>query len=221
MSTATSNRAEDTYRLLRERILYGELMPNAVLVEADVAEELGISRTPIREAFQRLAADRLIVSRRRRWYVRQYDWTDIEEIYEVRSSHEGLAARLAAGRLTEEARARLTAYREQVHQDRLLTDAADWVAANDRFHSAILGLAANSRLSDIVDRTKVYYFNRRLAPLYTDADRDRSSQEHLQIVAAVAAGDADRAEALARQHVMGALDILRRSRDPLVPERPR
>jgi DNA-binding GntR family transcriptional regulator len=44
---------------------------------------------------------------------------------------------------------------------------------------------------------------------------------HLQIVDAVAAGDADRAEALARQHVMGALDILRRSRDPLVPERPR
>lgn len=211
VSITTPNRAEDTYRLLRERILYGELIPNAVLVEADIAEELRISRTPIREAFQRLAADRLIVSHRRRWYVRQYDWTDIEEVYEVRSCHEGLAARLAAGRVTDDRRTRLAAHREQVHEDRRLTDSAAWVVANDRFHSAILELAGNSRLSDIVDRTKVYYFNRHVAALYSEADRDRSSQEHLQIVDAIAAEDPDCAEAIARQHVMGAFDILRRS----------
>lgn len=219
MTTEASNRAAESYRILRERIIYGELRPNAVLVEADVAEELGSSRTPIREAFQRLAADRLIVSHRRRWYVREYDWAEIEEIYQVRSCHEGFAAKLAAERLLPDGRDVLVTLQDQVHADRQIENPGEWVVANDRFHSEILRLAGNQRLSDIADRSKVYYFNRNLAMLYSDADRDRSAHEHLAIVEAILAGDEKAAEELARQHVIGALDILRRARSYSRPER--
>lgn len=207
----SSNRAEDAYRQLRQRIVFGDLAPNAVLVEADVAEELGLSRTPIREAFQRLASDGLIVSHRRRWYVRQYDWRDVEEIYEVRSAHEGLAARLAALRSDTETHDRLTMLKRTAQQDRAIADPTAWVIANDRFHSTILELSGNDRLRGIIDRTKVYYFNRSFVALYTEVDRDRSSLEHVAIVEAVMAGESDRAERLARDHVLAALDMVRSS----------
>lgn len=203
------NLAIQAYRTIRNQIVYGELPPNHVMVEADLANTFGLSRTPIREALQMLAADGLIVSRRRRWYVRQYDWPEIEDIYEVRACLEGFAASLAAQRVDEH-RKEFEKLLAGVGAQRKLVNPRQWVVANDEFHAAIARHCGNDRLIDLIDRTKVYYFNARVAALYSEEDRDRSSHEHAAIVEAILDGDAGQAEKLARQHVLGALEILRR-----------
>lgn len=213
-ASESRNLAASAYASIRSQILFGELPPNDVLVEADLAQAYGLSRTPIREALQMLAADGLIVSRRRRWYVRQYDWREIEEIYEVRACHEGFAAYLAAEHADDDHRSAFRQLLEDVDADRQLTESRHWVIANDRFHSAIVARCGNARLIGLIDRTKVYYFNRHVAALYSEQDRDRSSQEHADIVAAILEGNGPRAEELARRHVLGALNILRRSHGP-------
>lgn len=213
-ASETRNLAASAYASMRSQILFGELPPNDVLVEADLAQAYGLSRTPIREALQMLAADGLIVSRRRRWYVRQYNWREIEEIYEVRACHEGFAAHLAAEHLDEKSRAAFRQMLDDVDADRQLTDSRQWVRANDRFHNAIVEHCGNARLVGLINRTKVYYFNRHVAALYSEQDRDRSSQEHAAIIRALLDGDAPQAEQLARRHVLGALDILRGSHGP-------
>lgn len=206
--------ASTAYTSIRSQILFGELPPNDVLVEADLAQTYSLSRTPIREALQMLAADGLVVSRRRRWYVRQYDWREIEEIYEVRACHDALGAYLATEHLDDTSRATFQDLLGAVDVDRQLSDSRQWVIANDRFHGAIVARCGNKRLIDLIDRTKVYYFNRHVAALYSEKDRDRSSQEHASILTAILEGDSSRAEQFARSHVLGALDILRRSYGP-------
>jgi len=213
-ASESGNLAATAYASIRRQILFGELPPNDVLVEADLAQSYGLSRTPIREALQMLAADGLIVSRRRRWYVRQYDWREIEEIYEVRACHDGYAAYLAAKHLDDSKRPALQKLLGEVDADRQLSESRHWVVANDRFHAAIVARCGNERLVSLIHRTKVYYFNRHVAALYSEQDRDRSSQEHAGILTAILDGDPSRAEQLARRHVLGALSILRRSHGP-------
>src|SRR5690606_9984578 len=95
-------RAHEIYDRLRGDIVHGVLRPNEPLIETELAEQLGVSRTPIRESLQRLASDGLIVYRRRRWYVYEHTADEIREMYEIRAAQEGYAARLAAERGTAE-----------------------------------------------------------------------------------------------------------------------
>lgn len=81
--------ADDVHRQLREDILLGWLRPRDHLVEVDLADRLQVSRTPVRESLQRLAADGLIVSHRRRWVVYEHTLAEIADIYEVRMALEG------------------------------------------------------------------------------------------------------------------------------------
>src|SRR5579862_6008283 len=87
-----------TYDELRTAIVQGRIRPNQRLIETELAEEYGVSRTPVRESLQRLAAVGLIVAARRGWTVREHSLDEIREIYEVRAALEGYAARLAAER---------------------------------------------------------------------------------------------------------------------------
>src|SRR5580658_2671970 len=96
------NLSDDIYRRLRGEIVHGVLRPNEALVEADLAERLNVSRTPIREGLKRLEADRLIVSQRRRWVVYEYKLDEIAELYEVRAALESWGARMAALKATPE-----------------------------------------------------------------------------------------------------------------------
>ena len=100
-ATAGASLSADVYWQLRREIVRGELRPNQPLAEVDIAERLNVSRTPVRESMQRLAADGLVISRRRRWLVYEHSKQEIEEIYEVRLALEGYAARLASQRISD------------------------------------------------------------------------------------------------------------------------
>ena len=93
---AGGSRSDALYAQLQRAIVQGQLRPNQRLIEAELAETLDVSRTPVREALQRLAFDGLVSRHRRGWVVREHGVDEIKDIYACRAALEGYAARLAA-----------------------------------------------------------------------------------------------------------------------------
>lgn len=207
--TETNNKWPDTqvppisqgaYNQLRQDIVHGVLRPNEVLIEGELSERLGISRTPVRECLQRLAADGLIVMRRRRWYVYEHTLDEIREIYEVRAAQEGYAALLACERATP---AQILAIKRAIKDvDHASVD--DRVAANDAFHDRINDACGNGRLIEEINKARLFYFNRRLAATYQPSDMTASSAQHHAIAEAVAARKGEDAQRLVHQHIQDA-----------------
>lgn len=191
------------YRRLRWDIVHGVLRPNEALIEGELSERLGISRTPVRESLQRLADDGLIVMRRRRWYVYEHTTAEIRELYEIRAAQEGFAARLACERATDEQVAEIAAAAAEVDR----SGADDRVAANDAFHDMINAASGNRRLVELIGKSRLFHFNRRLANAYSADQRAKSSAQHRAIVDAFTARDPAGAETLVREHVLDAADI--------------
>lgn len=201
------NLSEATYRRLRSDIVRGLLRPNERLIEAELAESLAVSRTPIRESLQRLAADGLVVSRRRGWVVYEHTPDEIREIYEIRSALEGYAACLAAERATDEHLSKIvTILQESV--DIAHVPRQRMVEVNDRFHDAIIEASGNRRLAKEIGRNRLYYFNYRLANLYSDEEVSVSRAQHDQIVRALLGRDSREAEEITRTHVKHALEMI-------------
>lgn len=196
-------RAHGIYDRMRGDIVHGVLRPNEPLIETELAERLGVSRTPIRESLQRLANDGLIVYRRRRWYVYEHTADEIREIYEVRAAQEGYAARLAGERGSAEQLERIASAATEV--DHATVD--DRVLANETFHDLINEASGNTRLVELIARTRLFHFNVRLASSYTADELSRSSAQHAEIVDAVTARDGARAERVVRQHILEAASI--------------
>lgn len=185
------------YHQLRQDIVHGVLRPNEVLIETELSERLGVSRTPIRESLQRLAADGLIVMRRRRWYVYEHTLDEIRELYEVRAAQEGYAALLTCERANEEQIGAIQRAATSVHY--AATD--DRVAANDAFHDLINAACGNARLIEEIAKTRLFYFNQRLARAYQPEDMSRSTAEHDAIARAVTSRDGEQAQRLVHEHV--------------------
>jgi DNA-binding GntR family transcriptional regulator len=204
---AAKTRADDVYWALRKMILRGELRPNESLVESEIAEQMQVSRTPVRESLQRLELDGLIVSRKRRWVVYEYTRSEVAEIYDVRAALEAHAVRLATIRATDEQIKEISrAWSPGTAAS--LTDGTERVLANERFHDLLTSSAHNSRLMSLIEQSRLFNFNARIAALYTPQEFKASSDQHIQLAKAVAARDADTAARLARSHVEAALGLI-------------
>ncbi|GAA3732327.1 DNA-binding GntR family transcriptional regulator [Spinactinospora alkalitolerans] len=198
---------DEIYEHLRKEILLGRLRPNEFLVEAELAERLQVSRTPIRESLQRLAAEGLIVSTHRRWMVYEHTISEIREIYEVRLALEGSAARLACERATDdEIREILQLVNSWPHAMEPGNESR--VDHNDRFHTLIVRSAHNKRLSALIEKNQQYYFNKQVALFYNKESIAESQRQHRGIAEAIEARDGDRAEEITRRHVQHALDLI-------------
>lgn len=188
------------YDALRRRILEAELQPGERLVERDLAAELDVSRIPLREALRRLEADGLVLLVPHRGaLVSPFTPADVRDLFDVRESLESLAARLAAERSDGEGLARLEA---RLHAARAAThegDRASIAAANAGFHADIVELAANPLLTSMMGplAARTHWLFR----LTAQRDPARQCAEHEELYAAIASGDADRAAALALEHV--------------------
>lgn len=205
----SSSRGEQAYTRLRKAIVLGEIRPNERLVESELAVALNVSRTPVREGLQRLAAEGLITSVRRGWVVRELAIDEVREIYEIREALEGFAARLAATRATKGQLRRL----EQIIARRAETtpdQRKELVSGNDLFHGTIFKASGNRRLQAEIIRTNEYYFNMREATLYTDEEMAASAHQHEEMVKALQDHDGDQAERIARAHIREALAVILR-----------
>lgn len=195
------------YRALREEIVLGRLRPNELISEVELATRLRVSRTPVREALQRLASDGLIRSYKRRWIVHQHSLDEIREIYEIRAALEGQAARLAAVRATDETLAELE---QQVHNRPLSVDHGDqvMVQTNNEFHRRIVEAAGNGRLQELVEASRRYFFNSQVALLYRETDIRESQGQHVALLEALTARDPEAAESIVRDHIEHAFRII-------------
>jgi len=193
--------------LLRDEIIQGKIRPNERLIAVDLAERLNTSRTPIREALQLLEAEELVVAAKRGYVVREHTRDEIVEIYEVRSALEGMAARIAAGKLGSSAFKEIE--KVGAHKDSLITsnDRDLIVDLNDQFHAAIFIACENSRLERINRSNSQHFFNHRIAQMYTKEETKLSIKGHAAILKAIKNHDPDDPESLAQQHVMDALEV--------------
>lgn len=195
---------KDAYSLILEAIDVGVYKPGDRLVESELAERFGMSRTPIREALQRLETQSLLARDGRSLVVASLDHSQMAELYVVRSELEGLAARLAARHATEE---EVRLLRQMVEEDRALTD--DPVAlsrTNRRFHRQV-HLASHNRY--LVQQLDLVYRSMALMATTSLATKGRPAtavDEHAAIVEAIAAGDGDAAYAALKAHISKAFE---------------
>ncbi len=196
---------KDAYQMILQAIDSGVYRPGDRLVESELAERFGVSRTPVREALQRLETQSLLARDGRSLIVASLDHNQTAELYVVRSELEGLAARLAARHATDE---EVRVLRSMVRDDRrLLPDAAALARANRRFHKQI-HLASHNRYLvqqlDLVHRSMALMAETSLAVEGRGTD---ALAEHDQIVAAIASGDGDAADAALRRHISNAFEV--------------
>jgi len=188
---------------LRRLVITGELAPGTRLVEDRLAARLGVSRNPVREALQALAAEGFVeLSPRRGAVVASVTPQQAEDLFDVRVALEALAARLAARNAGPAGVARLHAV---LRQARHATEAGDLdrvAALNTDFHGAVVELGGNDYLAMLVAP-----LSRRVQWVFRASAEQRglhSWSEHEGLVQAIAAGDEAHAEALAVDHVRAA-----------------
>ena len=188
---------------LRRLVVTGELPPGSRIVEDRLAERLGVSRNPVREALQALAAEGFVeILPRRGAVVAQITAEQAEDLFDVRTALEPLAARLAARRADADGTARL---REVLERAREATDQGelDLLAAyNTEFHSLVVELSGNDYLGLLVSPMA-----RRVQWVFRTSAATRAPHswtEHEELLRAIASGDEEYAEAVARSHVAAA-----------------
>jgi DNA-binding GntR family transcriptional regulator len=205
VDTAGTSLAERAYVAIRDQLIMLDIRPSEPIDDDALARSLGVGRTPVREALKRLEGDRLVVSfPRRGTFATGMDITDLAHISEIRVQLEPLAARRAAERAPREVRAELEETASTIaglEVDAISrTELMRWDLA---VHRAIYRAAGNPHLEDVLVR----YDNlaTRIFCLFLDRlpTVDEHVEEHVELLRSIAAGDPDRAEELAREHVIG------------------
>lgn len=204
---------DHVYRSIREQILTGVLPSGEWLREGDLASALGVSRTPVREAFRRLATEGLVHHERNRG-VQVATWSlhDLDEIFSLRTELEPWACGLAAisGDADVE-ELRMFASEMDVAAARPSPDIDRITDLNNHFHRAILTAAGNSRLSAVLLSLVQIPLVRRTFSHYSPEVLHRSLAHHHEIVEALAARDSAWATSVMRSHVRSAWASIRES----------
>lgn len=196
---------KDAYTLILEAIDAGVYKPGDRLVESELAEQFGVSRTPVREALQRLETQSMLTRDGRSLIVASLDHNQLAELYAVRTELEGLAARLAARHATDE---EIRVLRSMAEDDRALLggDPRAMSRANKRFHHQI-HLASHNRFLvqqlDLVNRSMALMATTSLAAEGRD---EEAMAEHAAIVRAIEAHDGDAAYAALKTHISKAFE---------------
>ena len=201
MTSTISLRPEqrDAYVLILEAIDVGIYKPGSRLVESELAEQFGVSRTPIREALQRLETQSLLTRDGRSLIVASLDHNQMAELYVVRTELEGLAARLAAQHASEE---EVDVLQQMVGADRMrISDATALSRSNKRFHKQ-LHLASHNRF--LVQQLDLVYRSMALLATTSLAVEGRGPvalDEHQTIVTAISVRDGAAAYQAVKQHL--------------------
>lgn len=195
---------------LRDRIFSGELLPGSFLDEARLAEELQISRTPLREALKVLNAEGLVRHEPRRGcFVNEVTEQDLDEIFPVIALLEGRCAREAAVNATDADLAELEALHEKLNRHARAKRINDYYAVNFTIHEAIIALAGNRWLAQVIGDLRKIVKLSRLQQLHAPGRLEQSLTEHMAVFAAMKARDPEGAEAAMRTHLTRQREALR------------
>ncbi|USG66620.1 GntR family transcriptional regulator [Brevibacillus ruminantium] len=188
---------QSSYEYIRDKILSGELPRGTKLVEERLAEEIGVSRTPVRESIRKLEQEGLIKQKR----VVNPSSMDLRNIFQVRILLEGFSARCAASYMSEETLERLYACITTARNGTI----EETMKANKEFHDIIVQSSNNPQMIDIIDRMQSIIYLFRKTVVYHK--RPFLIDEHEEIYQAISAHDGDRAERLMQEHLQADLDF--------------
>jgi DNA-binding GntR family transcriptional regulator len=200
---------------IREAILKGVLKPGERLMEVQLAEEMGVSRTPVREAIRKLELEGLVVMVPRKGaYVAGLSLKDAAEVFEIRHSLEGLAAALAAERITDEELKTMEKILKEVTEAAEREDVETVIQKDAEFHQILFSTTRNQRLAQIVGNLKEQIDRFRIQS-FTNPERIKSiNKEHAKIIKAIKERNARKAEKLAKEHIEkvenNVMDVIRK-----------
>ena len=193
--------AEQAYQIIKSRIIRTELNPGAVINESELMDDLGLGRTPIREALNRLQSDDLVVVKPRRGiFVAELAITDLSQIFEVRVELESLAVKLACQRITEDKLKRLGKLANQ-HLYSSTISKEDLIEMDSKFHALVRKATHNRFLISNLE----YYYNLSLRIWHLVLPRATAEEidvkAHFKIYQAIAAKDEDLAVKRISKHI--------------------
>lgn len=190
------------FESLREAILEGKLNPGQRLMEVQLAEQLGVSRTPVREAIRKLELEGLVVMLPRKGaYVANMSLKDIIDVLEIRASLEGLSAYLAAERISEEDIKKLEKIADDFKKSANDLDVESSLKMDVEFHECIFKATNNKRLHQLINSLweQVYRFR---VTYISDYDSSVNIiKEHELILDAIKKGDSELAKKYATDHI--------------------
>jgi DNA-binding GntR family transcriptional regulator len=208
-NSSSRKSADHIYLAIKHMIGEPGYAPGGYLREEQMARTLGVSRTPVREAFRRLGAEGwLEVIPNRGVRVKSWSIHDVEEIFDARALIEPYLSRQATTRISA---AELVTLRELAvaMRDIVATTASakvidKWFVANEEFHQIISLASGNSRLNDTLNVMKEIPLVKRTFNSYDDEARQRSIQQHFELVEAMENRDSDWVEAVMKSHILRA-----------------
>lgn len=205
----TPSLAQEAYEVLHRMIVRGELPPGGRLIEPVLCEQLGISRTPLREALKRLSSEGLVTPRRNRnAMVTRIDASELAHLFEAEAGIESLAVGLAAERMTNTEIKQLEALQERLERLLIKGDRDAYFELNQRIHTLLVAGAKNP----ILEETHRNLLGRLERARYLALNRigrwQESTDEHRAIVEALKARDGERARQLLGDHVRHTGEII-------------
>lgn len=188
----------EVYKMIREGITGLKLLAGAPLKELDLAQKLGVSRTPIREALNQLSKEGIVeIYPRKGAFVKRWTKEEVIEILILREVLEGLAARLATQQLEEESIQRLKGY-----FDGYKSNSSEYARLDEKFHGEVIQASGSARLIDLTNNLKdsLQMLNMRTVNFRLAGRIKESRAEHMKIIKAFEARDEALAEKLTREH---------------------
>ncbi len=184
---------------LREAIVSGVLEPGERLMEIQLAEEMGVSRTPVREAIRKLELEGFVVMIPRKGaYVAGVSHKDVKDVFEIRAALEGLAAGLAAEKITDE---EIEELERVLYYEKEPDTLEEMVQSDTDFHALLYRASRNERLIGILANLREQIQRFRTTSLAVPGRTKYAIQEHRSIVDAVARHDVEEAQKLATAHI--------------------
>jgi len=197
------------YDFVKAKIRNLELKPGQYITDSQVAGDLHISRTPVREALRRLEQENLLINEARRgWKVYALSLEDIHEIFDIKETLEALIIRRAAACQDEELRRTMKEALERMQRATQDGDRDAWLEADAQLHEIIFTMGGNERASNIIRGVNDQWYRVRIGLQALEGRMQRSTPEHERIVERILAGDGEQAARLNRTHVNSVRDEL-------------
>ena len=201
--------ADKAYIVMRQKIMSGDYPPYTRLAEASIGKQIGMSRTPIREALARLANDGLIRKVNSGYYVSQPDFSDIAELYELRILLEkhGIFRGITKSAYDVDALQDIKAKWETMRGEHIVPDPG-FVVRDEDFHESLLRAAGNQVMGDVLQNVNLRIRSVRMYDFITEDRIDWTINTHLSILESVIAGNLDEAQDKIERHIIKSMQVV-------------
>ena len=193
---------QKVYRVLKESIIKGFLEPGTKLLENKIAEEMQVSRTPVREAMQKLVAEGFVkTAPNQTMVVTEVSPEDVKEVLQIRGVLEGLAARITAKKINRQEIDELESVVAQMSLHVTKKDLSSYCQVDDEFHDLILNICGNKRIIQIRDNLGSFIYRFRIKSLSVPERLKHSLEEHQKIMDSLKKHNSEEVDRLSKIHV--------------------